>query len=105
MEPGPPTDEHGGQLLAKALRAAAAGSITVGSVTVISDRQVAAWRGGATLIHVVASAPLSEILRDTMQPSDNFYAEMLFRLLGATAPDVEVRLYERTTPCLSVHVR
>ena len=38
----------------------------------------------ATLVHVVESAPMSELIRNCMQPSDNFLAELIFRLLAAT---------------------
>ena len=39
----------------------------------------------ALLLHVVESPPLREILRDCMQPSDNFLAEVLLQLLAVEA--------------------
>jgi hypothetical protein len=63
-------DRRAGLLLAEALAAA---GVETGGVRVIMGAAVSAG-AGAELLHSVASAPLREVLRDCMQPSDNLSA-------------------------------
>ena len=71
-------DRRAGLLLAESLGAVGVG---VGSVRV-STSALGAEPETAQLLHSIQSAPMQDILRDTMQPSDNLYAECLLRLLA-----------------------
>lgn len=60
-----------GLLLAEAL---AHVGVKVGRVTVAVGTGNTADHQQRRLLHTISSAPMRDILRDTMQPSDNLYA-------------------------------
>ena len=71
-----------GLLLAEALSAV---GVDVRRVTV-AVRNPDVGQQQRRLLHTISSAPMRDILRDCMQPSDNLYAECLLRMLAPNPP-------------------
>jgi D-alanyl-D-alanine carboxypeptidase/D-alanyl-D-alanine-endopeptidase (penicillin-binding protein 4) len=53
-------------------------------IAVAGDVRTGAAPDGAAELATVGSAPMSDLIRQTNVPSDNFYADMLLKALGAT---------------------